>query len=366
LRDAAPNERCGSFPSAGYWTQRSGWEPNDSHLVFDCGGLGILAGGHAHADALSFTLFSHGRELLVDPGTFVYNGSPEWRGYFRSTRAHNTVVVDGLDQSEQAGTFRWKTHFHSRVTEQYIMPDIEYVEGEHDGYARLAQSVIHRRRLVHVAPECWIVVDDFRGSGEHRFDFHYHFAPDVRLSKLERDDSWIGISAEQQGLRLSLFTSHPLVSTDILRGEDERFGGWASRAYGDRKPCSTVCASLAAPVPAAGMTFVEPNASPDSSVQRLELEYGEGIACAWRQGDFEDIAALSTSDAPLAVAGFKMHGEFFWLRRERGSLRQVFAIRAYSLADGRTTFFRRSEPGPYYAVDAESKEETICVESAGL
>jgi hypothetical protein len=71
---------------AGYLVQRSGWGPLDSHLVFDCGGLGMLTGAHAHADALSLTLFNRGRELLVDPGTFVYNCAPECPGWGRRFR----------------------------------------------------------------------------------------------------------------------------------------------------------------------------------------------------------------------------------------------------------------------------------------
>src|SRR5207244_2543733 len=79
-----PSETRRDFPRAGYLVQRSGWGPSDSHVIFDRGGLGMLTGGHAHADALSFTLFHRGRDLIIDPGTFVYNCAPEWRNYFRS------------------------------------------------------------------------------------------------------------------------------------------------------------------------------------------------------------------------------------------------------------------------------------------
>ena len=65
-----------AFAAAGYFVQRSGWKANDAQLIFDCGGLGISSGGHGHADALSLTLFSGGREFLIDPGTSAYNGAP--------------------------------------------------------------------------------------------------------------------------------------------------------------------------------------------------------------------------------------------------------------------------------------------------
>src|SRR5262249_55743301 len=64
------------YPESGCFIQRSDPGPVASHLVFDCGSLGMLSGGHGHADALSFTLFAQGTELLIDPGTSVYNCSP--------------------------------------------------------------------------------------------------------------------------------------------------------------------------------------------------------------------------------------------------------------------------------------------------
>ncbi len=333
LESQEPAETQAYYPCAGYLVQRSGWGPLDSHLVFDCGGLGMLTGGHAHADALSVTLFSGGRELLVDPGTFVYNCAPEWRSYFRSTRAHNTVTIDGRDQAEQGGTFHWKTKICSRAAREFTSPGIEYVEGEHDGYRRMPQGVIHRRRLLCIPPNQWIIVDDFRGSGEHTFDFHYHFPADVEVS----------------GLPLRLFGSQPVKTT--------RIAGWMSRGYGEKLPCSTLRATLTGPAPAAAMTFLV--AAPDD-VRRLTLESGSGIACAYEHDGIEDIAVLSTGDSEMAVEDFRLRGEFFWLRLEGGVLKQVLAVRACGLDRGGRSIFRRSEPGPYS--DAEVEEKSLCAE----
>src|SRR5207237_1131637 len=77
-----PTEASMFYPDAGYAIQRSGWGSHESQLIFDCGGLGMLNGGHGHADALSIVLNAGSTELLTDPGTFVYNGSPEWRNFF--------------------------------------------------------------------------------------------------------------------------------------------------------------------------------------------------------------------------------------------------------------------------------------------
>ena len=69
-------------------------------LTMDVGPLGYLSiAAHGHADALAVTLSSEGHDLIVDPGTASYYGNPAWRSAHRSTRAHPTVCVDGLDQS---------------------------------------------------------------------------------------------------------------------------------------------------------------------------------------------------------------------------------------------------------------------------
>src|SRR5439155_316401 len=100
LAPEPPSELSRAFEDAGYFIQRSGWDAHDTQLTFDCGGMGLGSGGHAHADALSLTVFSGGHELLIDAGTSVYNCAPEWRRFFRSTAAHNTVLVDNKSQSE--------------------------------------------------------------------------------------------------------------------------------------------------------------------------------------------------------------------------------------------------------------------------
>src|SRR5689334_5387939 len=141
----------------------------------------MQTGGHGHADALSFTLFSGGREILIDPATCVYNAEPEWRKFFRSTRAHNSVVVDGESQSEPGGSFSWKRKARARVRKNISLPEFDYIDGEHDGYTALPKEIAHRRRLIHIRPDYWIVLDDFQGRGEHEFDCLYHFAPDAEL-----------------------------------------------------------------------------------------------------------------------------------------------------------------------------------------
>ena len=104
---AAPHLDVRSFHDGGYAVVEGHAGRAPMRALFDAGplGFGPLA-AHGHADALSL-LLRMGEDLLVDPGTGSYHGDPEWREALRGTRAHNTIEVDGLDQSEPRGLFLW-------------------------------------------------------------------------------------------------------------------------------------------------------------------------------------------------------------------------------------------------------------------
>jgi len=350
-----PSEETACYSSSGgYASQRSGWGPDDAHLIFDCGGLGMLTGGHAHADALSIVLFGGGRELLADPGTFVYNGSPEWREHFRSTRAHNTVVVDGRDQVETGGTFRWKGKLSTRSAlhpENALTrgdPRVAYVEAEHDAYGNLRTGgVIHRRRVLNIASQYWILADDFRGAGRHIFDFQFQFGADVDIRPVDHSASGLVMWAPHAGFLLALHTSEPIVAEE-LRGETEPIAGWLSRGYGEKHPSKALRASMQASAPAGALTLLAPTWNAPI-VRALRLDHGSGIACSYEFEKFTDVSVLSTGDSEIEVGNFRMHGSFFWLRTEGGVLTQAFAIGARSLQFD----------------DRDVLEDVLCAQSAG-
>jgi uncharacterized heparinase superfamily protein len=100
--------------------------------------------GHAHADNLSFELSLFGRRLIVNSGTSLYEESDE-RHRQRSTRAHNTVEVDGENSSEVWKSFRVARRAYPRDLEIRESHDETVVSCAHDGYRRLRGKPMHRR-----------------------------------------------------------------------------------------------------------------------------------------------------------------------------------------------------------------------------
>ena len=96
--DAAAGGRLKSIAlsESGYYLLQRGDRDGDDRVsvLMDCGELGFLSlAAHGHADSLSLNVRVGGHDVLVDPGTFDYFADEQWRRYFRSTRAHNTIEM---------------------------------------------------------------------------------------------------------------------------------------------------------------------------------------------------------------------------------------------------------------------------------
>lgn len=129
---------------------------------------------HAHADCLSFELVVGNDRVIVDTGTSEY-GLTERRRFERSTKAHNTVEIDGSDQTEVWGVFRAARRAHPRLLEASVRNGVVVVDAEHDGYRRLPGRPTHRRRF-EISEHGMVVRDRVRGGGLHTVISRLHIA----------------------------------------------------------------------------------------------------------------------------------------------------------------------------------------------
>ena len=186
-----PSATSHGFADGGYFVMRDGWENTDNSLVVDCGPVGSLAAGHGHADALSIELAMHGRTLLVDSGTYTYHESRELRDYFRSTMAHNTLVIDNLPSSVPGVTFGWKTQARTQLKAWVQEERFDLFEGAHDGYERLPKPATHGRSILFLKNDYWIMRDVVETAGMHEYSLNFHFAYDIKPI-IGDGGAWVG------------------------------------------------------------------------------------------------------------------------------------------------------------------------------
>ena len=219
----------------------------NQQILFDHGSLGMPPSyGHGHADALSIVLRSGDNLVLIDPGTYTYTGDLEWRKYFRGTRAHNTVIVNGLDQSKQETAFMWTKPYVSKVKKiSQEAGGIIKLLAYHDGYKEL--GICHWRGIV-VFPEGHIFVWDFI-DGKNKFDLELNWHLGVGFEKIDN----IYILQTSSGIiRLSVDGG----IADISEGLENPIIGWNSPKYGFKNATSTLTTKCHTELPAKFITKI--------------------------------------------------------------------------------------------------------------
>ncbi len=224
---------------------------NDLYMIIDCVPANPKApSGHKHNSRLSFELFAQDKSFIIDPGTYVYTADKEMRNLFRSTKYHNTVVVDGEEQNrfDEDALFAMGFDATVKVNRWVMAENYDLLDAEHNGYSRL--NVVHRRLIYFNKEEqYWVIKDMLTGEGgyKHKFDLYFHFAP-MDLKK-EKDELVIE-TENKTGANIAIA---PL-ETDELKLAIEN--GWVSYSYGKKLEAPIVKYSKTAEVPAEFVTII--------------------------------------------------------------------------------------------------------------
>lgn len=239
-----------SFESSGY-SNIAGISAHGS-MLFHHGRLGVTAGGfgHGHADALSVDWKWNDRRILIDPGTHCYDKDSRFRRYFRSTAAHNTIMIDGLDQAHQEGhtAFAWKNSYRSYLIASTTKSTGKVIVlAQHDGYARI--GIIHSRAIIYDPGFGWTIWDRVEGQGSHRLDMHWHIDAPTNL-----DVQRITLNMMHRAWIIEVKDETPT----LFYGNESEPLGWISRQFGTLEPISTLRVTRHAKLPHEFLTYIYP------------------------------------------------------------------------------------------------------------
>lgn len=164
-----------SFPDAGIYVFRSNWSPDAKYLIFDGG---AYSAAHQHEDKLSFEICYGSEPLIVDPGIASYMVDP-WTDYYKHTRSHNTVLIDGGGQKRRQ-SHTWPQWVRS-VREENVIHlgnGLDFASSQYDaGYENNEDALIHRRAIIFVRPDYYLLFDRVEGNNTHDIEALFHFMP---------------------------------------------------------------------------------------------------------------------------------------------------------------------------------------------
>jgi hypothetical protein len=230
-------------PTGGRRFEESGTvflQSGDLFVQFDAGPLGWGGAGHSHADTLSVLVWFQGEPVFVDPGTYTYVADPEARNWFRGTAAHNTISIDGQDQAQAAGPFRWNGK-----------PEVNLHAWRPDACGGMAEATCryngftHRRSILLDSGRL-LVLDEVDGpAGEH--DCRQIWQAGHAVSKV-----------------------HLSFSSPVIEEASQ-----ISSAYGVKLPGLLLAASIRGPLPRAIAMLLTVKAKQEIDVEEARAIFGE-------------------------------------------------------------------------------------------
>ncbi len=309
--DLAPNPEgitdlspSASFPDAGWRAARFGCDLLPAHLTFKAGPMGRGGAGHGHADALGITLSIGAHDLLVDAGTYLYNGPQRWRDHFRGARAHNLLRVGGRDPARPhpaPDRFGWerKCEAHwlesGRETEKGRFDWAARREGDRDPAGRPLTTT----RRVRLLDDAMILIqDDVQGAqpGEPLpLELCWQTGESVEMTErtpfehactIEGLDAHAFTLSRGEGPRLRMVCFAPEGMRPYLReGDDSPPAGWISPGYDELLPALAFGLAGRASEPLGCVSVLVSAENPD--LERIRLKAGRGddfVLEIWRKG----------------------------------------------------------------------------------
>lgn len=214
-----PDSTAFALPQSGLYSMKSGWDKNAISMVLKCGPDG---GGHCQPDNGTFELYAAGRNLMPDAGSYIYSGDPEGRRWFRQTKVHQTLTLNGENSKYVPKLLLWKSD-----------ENLDILVVENQSYDNLA----HRRSVFFVDKRYFVIIDEAIGNAIGNVDIHFQLAPDGGDAVFNRDSFSVHTNFEN-GWNVFVKTQK---KAGLTLEEEE---GWVSFQYTKKEPRPAFCYHL--------------------------------------------------------------------------------------------------------------------------
>jgi Heparinase II/III-like protein/Heparinase II/III N-terminus len=204
-------------------------------------------GSHNHCDKLSIVFRLGPDEVFCDSGSRCYTRSAERRNLDRSTKVHNTLMIDEAEQNIFSADPRLLFQSGNEAAVSQITTSEGGVRASHQGYSRIG---IEHQRTVELGERWMLIVDEVSGTGEHLLDLRFVLGPEWHVwSEKITGETVVCIIEGPRRLTLTCEAAH-LLTLSVLPTE-------ISREYGAGLLTNCLQIQTAARLPAKVQTRVK-------------------------------------------------------------------------------------------------------------
>ena len=227
-----PEASSAYYPKSGYFiaqeTYRKDRMADATWVMFKAG---YVSSTHKHADDLSILLCSKGHEIFIDPGMYNYMNGDPYRDYLISSRAHNSVIVDGQTYSTTVENSSKTGLLEHKRTDGY-----DYVLGFNNMYPGVEID-----RHFYSLNDAIVLHDDIRSEAQHTYSQLFTLSEDMQVLSLTPRETVLKIAETDFIVRIRQFGSLPRIT--LLRNQQDEYGnfyGIASDSLNEIHPVNTL------------------------------------------------------------------------------------------------------------------------------
>ncbi|WP_197092812.1 heparinase II/III family protein [Labilibaculum euxinus] len=148
----------------------------------------MTIGAHAHAGRLGFNLWYGKQPVVIDSGCCNYD-DPLLVKWYRTSQAHNTVIIDGKSDEATSGDRQWagKRQSDNRITDWIEKPDYSLVRMISPNTEKANASVNWIRNLALIKNNYLLIYDYFDTTNKHDYEILLHLPlEEFEVNNLEK------------------------------------------------------------------------------------------------------------------------------------------------------------------------------------
>ncbi len=229
----APKNTSRIYPKSGYYFYKENASLCDTFTdaTWKMFKAGYSSKTHKHADDLSFAMYSKGHDIFVDTGYYNYNPGNVFCDYFKSSKAHNTVIVDNMSYSVEN-----ENAYKVGIYDYNMTNDYDHVIG----YNEMYQGVSIDRHFYSSA-DVTVIYDNIKSEKEHIYTQVFHLSEDINILDANDSEVLLCTKGSEYFIRIRQYVQGSL---SIIAGQKKEdvvggriLGGYIS--YGQNEVTST-------------------------------------------------------------------------------------------------------------------------------